>query len=380
MQRILFVTRCAFRPRAVRSAAGGFMFPTTDAAARSGHARESVLMKVPPILVVVVSSCLTTQCGPSQPGAPSVPIRPSGSPVAQSAISPAPTRCDESQEYVLASRSCSAPCASTERRDMQSGRCASAPPSSGPSPEPAGAILGPPPEGCPEGTIAIPPGRFFMGTNAFPDEWLGGPRPVHLVTLSGFCIDRTEVTVREFEACVQAGACSEAVPHAEVPGCNSGASDRSEHPANCVDWVQAQAYCTWRGGGLPTEAEWEYAARGVDGRIHIWGDSEPPTELCWTRDALTATTCVSGSRRQDTSPFGVVDMAGNVAEWTGDWWTPQYDTRIGLDPRGSTSGEDRVLRGSPFTGPVTRLVAAARLNANPSTAAEGFGVRCVHRL
>lgn len=134
------------------------------------------------------------------------------------------------------------------------------------------------------------------------------------IELPTFLIDRTEVTVGQYSACVEAGACS--APNTRND-CNFGASGRRDHPVNCVDWEQARAYCAWAGKRLPTEAEWEKAARGVDGRRYPWGDEGPtPTRanLSGAHDGFSATSPV-GRFLAGASPFGALDMLGNVSEW-----------------------------------------------------------------
>ena len=133
------------------------------------------------------------------------------------------------------------------------------------------------------------------------------------VQVAAFTIDRTEVTVAAYEACVSAGACS-ATDSGEF--CNAGRPDRATHPVNCVDWHQASAYCAWAGKRLPTEQEWEYAARGDDARGFPWGNEEVGARACWNRWSSRLGTCPVGSHPRGASPFGVLDMAGNVGEWT----------------------------------------------------------------
>jgi formylglycine-generating enzyme required for sulfatase activity len=159
------------------------------------------------------------------------------------------------------------------------------------------------------GMARIPGGTFMMGS----DGGNSTEKPVHPVAVAAFSMDVTEVTVAAYGACVTAGKCSE-------PGtgddCNWGKNDRQDHPINCVDWNQATAYCAYAGKRLPTEEEWEYAARGTDGRTYPWGNEAPRNELCWKRWASKEGTCVVGSHPSGASPFGLQDMAGNVGEWT----------------------------------------------------------------
>lgn len=159
--------------------------------------------------------------------------------------------------------------------------------------------------------------------------------PQHTVTVTGFCMERLEVTEAEYEACVSAGSCT---PSATEAMCNSQSPNRGSHPVNCVDWNQAVAYCNYIGARLPTEEEWEYAARGTDGRKYPWGNQPPNATLlnaCGDEcvayahtvhnetkiamysgnDGFTETAPV-GSYPRGASPFGILDMAGNVYEWT----------------------------------------------------------------
>jgi formylglycine-generating enzyme len=167
------------------------------------------------------------------------------------------------------------------------------------------------------GMVHIPAGTFWMGSNnEKPNE-----APVHKVTVSAFDLDVTEVTVAQYRACVSAGECS---PPMVAQYCNFSQEGRDGHPINCVDWRQGRAFCTWSGKRLPTEAEWEYAARGADGRTYPWGNAAPGAQLCWNREKGGLGTCLVGSHPGGDSPFGVKDMAGNVWEWTSTEYCDSY--------------------------------------------------------
>ena len=156
------------------------------------------------------------------------------------------------------------------------------------------------------GMILIPGGTYQMGGS--------GGDAIHV---QRFWLDRTEVTVRAYLSCVDTRRCS--APERYDAFCNAAdAEHKGDHPVNCVTWRQANAYCTWRNKRLPSEQEWEFAARGSDERIYPWGNAKPKREndprVCAGR--FQNGTCPAGSTADDRSPFGVLDMAGNVKEWT----------------------------------------------------------------
>ena len=179
--------------------------------------------------------------------------------------------------------------------------------------------------------IPIPAGVFIMGSV----EGQHDERPVRTVTVDGFRIDRYEVSVAAFSACVEEGGCRTPYRGGDVfpmpwerLNCNWGQEQRASHPMNCVDWYEANAFCQWAGKRLPTEAEWEKAARGEAGRRYPWGDEQPDCE----RAVIDAggdgcgreTTWPIGSKPLGASPYGVEDMSGNVWEWVDDWYAYDY--------------------------------------------------------
>lgn len=184
------------------------------------------------------------------------------------------------------------------------------------------------PVNAPEGRLRIPGGRFRMGCeDALDGACAAAERPSRFVKVDSFFLDRTEVTVAAYRRCVEAEACTPTVAGDE---CNWGAPDRDEFPINCVTWHQAVAYCAWTGGRLPTEAEWERAARGDDGRPYPWGGTAPDAggvfranwgeglaRDLWIRDRWEYDAPV-GRFPEGAGPYGTLDQAGNVAEWTAD--------------------------------------------------------------
>jgi len=257
------------------------------------------------------------------------------------------------------------------------------------------------PGSCPAGMVPVPAGTFRMGS----PEGAGKPdeQPQREVTLSAYCIDQTEVTIAAYAACVAANECRAASRTVNWNGyvgenvkiytrwCNG--EDRPDHPINCVDWDQASAYCTWRGKRLPTEAEWEYAARGSDGRMNPWGKEAPNAKrlnACGTEcTAITQwpamyngndgweTTAPVGSYPEGRSPFGAFDMAGNVYEWTADWYG-MYPKQAETNPQGPSTGTSRVCRGGGWCSIDASLNrAVGRAWHTPTVRDVDVGFRCV---
>ena len=250
--------------------------------------------------------------------------------------------------------------------------------------------------------VYVPGGTFLMGsTDAEVDQALARCResylycndwfytteaPQHQVTVDGFWIDRTEVSNAQFRRCVEAGACQAPTPCGERELAYPDLS-RAKHPVVCVDWHDAQAYCAWVGARLPTEAEWEYAARGQEGHAYPWGH-EPAGALqnycdancteSWADQAVDdgyARTSPVGSYPEGASWCGVLDMAGNVYEWVGDW-LGAYAAEAQTNPSGPATGQDRVLRGSSWKSFQDRARTAARSSGEPGTRLDHMGFRC----
>lgn len=192
--------------------------------------------------------------------------------------------------------------------------------------------------------VEIPGGDVPVGREpvSFRDEALGDEIPVHTVDLPTFELSVTPVTNAQYAAFV-AEADSAPPPHwwGERPP-----QALAEHPVTWIDWEDASAFCRWAGGRLPTEREWEKGARGDDGRIYPWGD-EPDEGLAVVGRGLKAgTTAPVGSHPDGASPYGLLDMAGNVWEWTASWYGPY--------PGPVESGTERVLRGGSYASPGLR--------------------------
>ena len=200
--------------------------------------------------------------------------------------------------------------------------------------------------------IFVPAGSFRMGAldaNANPDE-----QPDHAVSMNAFWFDKLEVTNAMFFACVQAGACE---PPDEFRSDSRekyfNTEEFADFPVVYVTWVNADAYCAWAGKRLPTEAEWERAARGDDFRIFPWGDERADTSYANFNRKFNDTTRV-GSFPAGISPYGALDMAGNVWEWVSDYYNPgYYSISLGANPTGPNaprvvSTQQRVIRGGSF--------------------------------
>ncbi len=194
--------------------------------------------------------------------------------------------------------------------------------------------------------VSIPAGYFWMGCNDEIDsECKESEKPYHKVTLSTYKIDKYEVTVEQYKECVDAGVCEKRKDQL----CNFGVSGKENHPINCVSWVDAKTYCEWAGKRLPTEAEWEKAARGTDGRIYPWGNESASCEYSVISGCGTGETMEVGSKPSGASPYGVFDMSGNVREWCSDYYQDDYyENSPSENPKGPKSGYDRVIRGGSY--------------------------------
>ena len=224
------------------------------------------------------------------------------------------------------------------------------------------------------GMIEIPAGPFAMGDDQGSAE---DEAPEHQVNLSSFWLDKNEVTTGSYLACVDAGACA---PAGQFANCNSSLTDRNDHPINCVDWTQANAYCEWAAKRLPTEAEWEKAARGADQRKYPWGDVNPTGALL-NYDSNAGGTQPVGSYPSGASPYGLLDLSGNVLEWTADYYAADYYTTSPTqDPQGpppSAEGDFRVVRSSSWnTGDARALTTTVRNNFPATTSDPALGFRC----
>jgi formylglycine-generating enzyme required for sulfatase activity len=229
--------------------------------------------------------------------------------------------------------------------------------------------------------VCLGPGEFSMGSS---EPNLGGQYadhlPPHTVTLSPYFIDAYEVTVARYRACVSAGACSE--PRTDsTQGCTytSDAGARELFPVTCVSWSDADTFCAWDGRRLPSEAEWEFAARGEAGRKYPWGDSFEcnravlsGSSQCPEHAGLLPKRV--GSTPRGASPEGLYDLAGNAWEWVNDR-AGSYGSDAQQDPQGSPTGTSRVQRGGGWLTVAAGAVGWARGSVNP--AANGaFSFRC----
>jgi formylglycine-generating enzyme required for sulfatase activity len=233
--------------------------------------------------------------------------------------------------------------------------------------------------------VYVPAGEFIMGS----DEGDSDEQPVHTVYLDAFYIDKTEVTNAQYQACVETGGC-------QAPtSCDWGEPtyedvSKAYHPVVCVSWYDANAYCRWAGKRLPTEAEWEKAARGTNGRKYPWGNTFDGGRLNFCdrncefdhkdtgADDGYARTAPVGSYSAGASPYGALDMAGNVWEWVADWYDENYYAHSPShpNPQGPDSGAVKVLRGGSWVSDEWNIRTANRDKYHPTITNSALGFHC----
>jgi len=238
--------------------------------------------------------------------------------------------------------------------------------------------------------IKIPEGEFLMGDNDGPRN----ERPEHTVYLDSYYIDQFEVTMERYQAFL------DDTYHEYPPLWDDGAAleEAKDRPAVGMAWESAKTYCEWAGKRLPTEAEWEKAARGTDGRRYPWGHMQPFVDIArynlgttgWVSYQTTLAAVTSGTEgmsirhglKQGTkSPYGLYHMAGNASEWVADWYDRSYYYESPeKNPQGPKEGERKVYRGGSWEDPPTRLRVTARASAEPKFPVEAndltIGFRC----
>jgi formylglycine-generating enzyme len=226
-------------------------------------------------------------------------------------------------------------------------------------PQQAPRLLSPP--SCPTGMAGLAGGTFTMGDRR------------DTVTVLPFCLDVTEVTVAAYTSCVGKGQCTAAATTVDWPKispedrttgmyCNGSRADRSNHPVNCVDWGQATTYCHSQDKRLPSEEEWEWAARGgTEDRTYPWGNAAPNSQLCWSGITKRDSTCPVGGMPEGDAPGGIHDLGGNVWEWTSNV----------LDAK------TRCIRGGGWNlGVASNFHVAFRIGSAASSRVANLGLRC----
>jgi formylglycine-generating enzyme required for sulfatase activity len=235
--------------------------------------------------------------------------------------------------------------------------------------------------------IEIPAGKVWIGcdeTNNAGFSCLADELPLHQVFLDAFFIDKFEVTNAQFALCVKDEACTQPYyQHSATRQDYYSDPDYADFPKVAVSWFEARDYCGWVGGRLPTEAEWVRAARGDDKRVYPWGDEVPDCDKANTLDEKTGKLCFGdttpvGSFPEGASPLGVMDLAGNVWEWTADWYHQNYySISPEVNPQGPEQGGTKVVHGGGFDygWKVTRI--AYTTDHDPREHKISFGFRCV---
>ena len=231
-----------------------------------------------------------------------------------------------------------------------------------------------------DGMVYVPAGEFQMGSNDSDPAAYYDEKPQHAVYLDAFWIDKTEVTNAQYAACVQAGACDKWETRSATRTNYYGNPAFDNYPVLYVGWYDAKGYCQWAGKRLPTEAEWEKAARGTDGRIYPWRKSPPNSTRANYAGLSGGDTVAIGSYPAGASPYGALDMAGNAPEWVADQYDAQYYSRSPYaNPTGPEPGWDdwyRVMRDGNYHSAATGIRSAARQRVATDRYLSYYGFRC----
>jgi formylglycine-generating enzyme required for sulfatase activity len=219
--------------------------------------------------------------------------------------------------------------------------------------------------------LYVPAGEFTMGDNGDPNS---REYPEHRVYLDAFWMDKVEVTNAMYEPCVKSGACFPPVPRLNP---YYGKWAYRDLPVVYVNWYGAEKYCAWAGRRLPTEAEWEKAARGTDLRHYTWGNEIPNPRLANFADSLIGQPLSAYRYPLGASPYGALNMDGNVREWVADWFSSEYYLNSPYkNPKGAETGTERSLRGGAYDANAIDITTFRRYKHEPDSAGLSRGFRC----